>query len=381
MADHVRSELAWQESQGRTAQSIEQIVRDKQLAFGSSAIKAISQRTQRELLGVGPLQQYLDDPLVTDILINNYDDAWIDKGIGLERVESGLSSPAELRNLAVRLAAACGTRLDDSSPSVDGQLPDGTRLHAILHPLCASSAMISLRVLRTKALSMEQLIDSGTVHPHQARILENIIKTRKSFLVSGATGTGKTTLLSALLSLVPHTERILIIEESREIKPSHPHVVSLETKKENIEGKGLVDQSELLRNALRMRPDRVVVGECRGREIVDMLSALNTGHEGGCGTIHANSAQDVCERLHALGMLAGLPRETTSAQAGAAFDMVIHVKRQADSRFSSSRFIEEIAELTCVGQELRVAPIARWKNRQQLEVAPPYVEWLTALAR
>lgn len=372
-AEHVVDQVRKQLARANTSdlrdhkQRIEQIVKDQSLVFGSQSVEEMAQHAQQQILGVGALQKHLEDPKVTDILINDYNEGWLDRGNGLEPIETGLADSRDLRNLAVRLAAACGTRLDDSSPSIDGRLPDGTRLHAILHPLCESSAMISLRSLGSRALGTAQLINSGTIHPHMLAVLEHIVNKKKNFLVSGATGTGKTTLLSALLSLVERNERILIIEESREIRPNHPHVISLETKKENVEGKGRIDQSELLRNALRMRPDRIVVGECRGAEVMDMLSALNTGHRGGCGTIHANSAHDVVTRLHALGSLAGQSRDTVNQQAASAFDYVIHLERQPDPRFGSSRYIEEISEISLLGGQLVVRSVMRWTGRQRLE--------------
>jgi len=335
-------------AQGNAAPSnseIARVVESQHLAFGESAVAHLTRQISTEVLGSGPLQQFLDDPRVTDVLVNDVDDVWIDRGRGLQRVPVDVGGPVQLRALAVRLAAQCGTRLDDSSPSADGRLPDGTRLHALLHPVCESAAVISLRTSRSQTLSLNDLVRLGTIPPAWHDLLRRVVDARLNFLISGATGTGKTTLLSTLLSYVQPTERIVVVEESREIRPDHAHVVSLETKKPNIEGHGEVSQVELVRHTLRMRPDRVVVGECRGAEVRDMLSALNTGHDGGAGTIHANSARDVPARLEALGALAGMSREALTSQATSAFDLVIHVDRRVDELGEYRRRVAEISVL------------------------------------
>lgn len=342
--NEIRRVLA-HDSAAASSSEISRVVESHQLAIGSSAIAALTQRAHTEVSGTGPLQVYLDDPAVTDVLVNDYNDAWIDRGAGLERIPLNLGGPTQLRALAVRLASACGARLDDSSPQVDGRLPDGTRLHGLLHPVCESAATISLRTSRARALTLAELVETRTIPAAWHPLLAGIISARLNFLVSGATGTGKTTLLSTLLSLCDQRERIIIVEESREVRPNHPHVLSLETKRPNIEGRGELDQVALVRNTLRMRPDRVVVGECRGAEVRDMLIALNTGHEGGSGTIHANSAMDIPARLEALGALAGMSRPALAAQAASALDLVIHLRRTLDPSGFYRRFVSEIAVL------------------------------------
>ena len=289
--------------------------------------------------GAGALTPLLLDPDVTDVLVNG-GEVWVDKGSGLERVDLRAGGPIDARRLAQRLAAACGRRLDEACPFVDARLPDGTRLHAVLPPIATAGPYLSLRTVRHRALAMPELVGRGTVTAAGAEVLSAIVASRLSYLVSGGTGSGKTTLLASLLSLVPPTERIVIVEDSAELRPHHPHAVSLQGRTPNVEGAGAVSLRDLMRQALRMRPDRLVVGECRGAEVVDLLGALNTGHEGGAGTIHANSAGDVPVRLAALGLLSGVPAAALQAQMTAAIQLVIHMRRSA-----GGRVVEEIVVL------------------------------------
>jgi pilus assembly protein CpaF len=243
-----------------------------------------------------------------------------------------LGGADDVRALAVRLAAAGGQRLDDASPAVDARLPDGTRLHAVLPPVAGACALISLRVVRSRAFTVEQLVATRTLAPALVPVVRALVATRANLLISGATGSGKTTLLAALLSLVPHDERVVVVEEAGELAPEHPHVVRLLARHANVDGAGRVDLTDLVRHALRMRPDRIVLGECRGAEVREVLAALNTGHDGGCATVHANTAADVPARLEALAALAGMSREAVAAQAASAFDAVLHLRR-ADRRY------------------------------------------------
>lgn len=335
--------------------------------LGSDALDELVGVVRAEVFGAGPLQELLDDPTATDVLVNGPADVWVDRGSGLVRVGVDLGSDQDVRDLAVRLAAAGGQRLDDSSPTVDARLPDGTRLHAVLAPLCPAGAVISLRTLRAQAFTLDELADAQTVPPGWVPVLEAIVGARASYLVSGATGSGKTTLLASLLSLVPASERIITIEEARELVPSHPHVVPLTARRPNVEGTGGVDLADLVRTALRMRPDRIVLGECRGAEVRDVLTALNTGHAGGSATIHANTARDVPARLEALAALASMPAAALVAQAVSAFDAVLHLRRRSRRTDAgadpgdSRRYLEEIA---VVGRapdgSLEVAPALTW---------------------
>ena len=281
-----------------------------------------------------PLARLLDDPSVTDVLINGAH-AWAERGGGLARVDVGIHDEADARHAAIRLASACGARLDDASPIADGTLPGGVRLHAVLPPVSGSGTLISLRVLGTRRLGIADLEACGTLPGALGPLLRTLV-------VSGATGSGKTTLLSAALSLVPSSERIVCIEEVAEVAPAHPHCVHLVERKTNVEGRGAVTLSDLVRAAMRMRPDRLVLGECRGPEVRDVLTALNTGHDGGWATIHANGARDVPARLSALGALAAMGEEAVAAQAASALDAVLHMRRSP----CGHRWVSEVGVLT-----------------------------------
>ena len=295
--------------------------------FGHGAALAAEETTRSDVIGAGPLRAALEDPSVTDVLVNGQHGVWVDRGRGLERWAELVLGEREARALAVRLAAACGQRLDDACPVVDGRLPDGTRVHAVLPPVCADGTAISLRTLRRRALSVPELLERSTVGADGALLLRRLVASRANVLVSGATGVGKTTLLAAMLSLVPPDERIVCIEEAPELNPDHPHTVHLQVRRANVQGAGEVSLEHLVRAAVRMRPDRLVLGECRGAEVRDVLGALNTGHDGGWATVHANAAADVPARLTALGALAGMLPETVAAQAVSALDAVVHLRR------------------------------------------------------
>mgnify|MGYP003336676985 CR=1 FL=1 len=249
------------------------------------------------------------------------------------------SSDLAVRRLAQRLAAAGGRRLDDASLHVDVRLPGGTRLHAVLSPIARPGTLISLRVPARRTLALEDLVALGAVDPAGAELLEALVLARLALVVSGGTGSGKTTVLATLLGRVPPTERIVVVEDAAELDPQHPHVVALEARGANVEGAGALDLRILVRQALRMRPDRLVVGEVRGAEVVDLLAALNTGHEGGCGTLHANSAADVPARIEALALAAGLDRSAAHSQLASGIGAVVHLARTR----SGLRHVAEIA--------------------------------------
>ncbi len=273
---------------------------------GDRELLDVLRALQSEIVGAGPLEELLADPSVTDVLVNAPDAVWVDRGAGLERTAVRFPDDLAVRRLAQRLAAPSGRRLDDAQPWVDARLPDGVRLHAVLAPVAPGGTCLSLRVPRRQVFSLADLIAGGAMPADGAALLDRLVRSRAAFLVSGGTGTGKTTLLSALLTLVDAGDRLLLVEDAPELAPEHPHVVRLASRPANLEGAGAVTLRDLVRQALRMRPDRVVVGEVRGAEVVDLLAALNTGHEGGCGTVHANSAADVPARLEALAAVAGL---------------------------------------------------------------------------
>lgn len=297
--------------------------------YGDSIVLAVVAALRREALGAGPLDSLLSEPGITDILVNGPDEVYVDRGSGLERALIRTGDEPSIRRLATRLAAAAGRRLDDATPYVDVRLSDGTRFHAVLAPVSAPGTCLSLRVPSRKVFTLDDLVTAGALPPAGTTILRDLLEARLAFLISGGTGTGKTTLLNSLLSLVSPSERLVLVEDASELRPDHPHVVRLEARPPNVEGSGEISLRDLVRQALRMRPDRLVVGEVRGAEVIDLLNALNTGHEGGCGTVHANSATDVPSRLEALGALAGLTREAIHSQIASALHAVIHLARTA----------------------------------------------------
>lgn len=297
---------------------------------GDEAVLDMVEALELDAVGAGPLESLLRRPGVTDVLVNGADEVYLDDGEGLRRVSVRFPDDAAVRRLAQRLAAAAGRRLDDSAPFVDVRLRDGTRFHAVLAPLARPGTCLSLRVPTRRALTLDELAASGMADADTAQLLRDLVAAKVAFVVSGGTGSGKTTLLAALLSQVGAEQRIVVVEDAAELRPHHPHVVSLEARPANVEGVGEVTLRQLVRQALRMRPDRLVVGEVRGAEVVDMLAALNTGHEGGCGTIHANSAADVPARFEALGVAAGLDRMAVHAQLAAAVRVVVHLRRGPD---------------------------------------------------
>ncbi|RDV10183.1 secretion system protein E [Arthrobacter sp. RT-1] len=306
--------------------------------LGTAGSLAAAERISAELNGLGPLQELTRDPAATDIFVNAPDSVWVDRGRGIERTPVVFDSETQLRALACRLVAAGGRRLDDGSPCVDVRLAGGYRVHAVLPPVSTAGTLLSVRIRRERVFTMDELGTAGMFGPQLQAVLEKVVEHRLSFLISGATGSGKTTLLSTLLGLCSPEERLVLIEDASELNPVHPHVVSLESRHGNLEGGGEVDLGELVRQALRMRPDRLVVGECRGAEVRELLTAMNTGHSGGGGTIHANTATAVPARLTALGALAGLGPDAVRLQASSALDVVIHVERTRRGR-----------EVTCLG--------------------------------
>ncbi|WP_101786515.1 TadA family conjugal transfer-associated ATPase [Nonomuraea indica] len=318
-------------------------LRAERSVYGDAEILAVARALCADLIGAGPLEPLLAEPDVTDVLVNGPREVWVDDGRGLRRTSTAFTDDGAVRRLAQRLAAAAGRRLDDASPYVDARLAGGVRLHAVLPPIASGGTCVSLRLPPRRTFTLPDLVAAGTVPPPAVPVLTSLVARRRAFLVTGGTGTGKTTLLSALLSLADPGERLLLVEDSAELRPLHPHVVRLESRPANLEGAGGVGLRDLVRQALRMRPDRVVVGEVRGAEVVDLLAALNTGHEGGCGTLHANTAADVPPRLEALGCAAGLSREAVHSQLAAALDVVVHLARD---RRDGRRRVAEVCLLS-----------------------------------
>ncbi|MFK4837858.1 TadA family conjugal transfer-associated ATPase [Microbacterium sp. ZW T2_14] len=279
---------------------------------------------------LAPFATYLDDPDVTDVFVNGPAGLFVDRGAGVVAAREWRATEEEVRDLAVALIGAGGRHIDDASPCVDVRLEGGIRVHAVLPPIAPEGTLLSVRIPRLEVATLDDLQRSGMFDDHVRRRLDEAIAGRANLLVSGAAGAGKTTLLAALLAEAPPHERIVTIEDVAELRIAHPHHVRLEARQPNIEGSGGIGLARLVREALRMRPDRLVVGECRGDEVRELLSALNTGHDGGAGTVHANSLGDVPARLEALGALAGLDDRALARQAASAIGLVLHVERGRD---------------------------------------------------
>jgi len=362
----VRDRLA-REPGALTPQRVASALRAEGRPVGDATVLAVHELLSRDVLGAGPLEPLLRLPLVTDVLVNGPGQVLIDRGAGLEATDVVFRDDDAVRRLAQRLAAKGGRRLDDAAPYVDLRLADGTRFHAVLAPLARPGTALSLRVPRTRTFTLDELVAAGTVSPEGARLLTRIVRRRLAFLISGGTGSGKTTLLSTLLSLVDARQRLVLVEDASELRPDHPHVVGLEARPANIEGQGLVTVRDLVRQALRMRPDRLVVGEVRGGEVVDLLAALNTGHEGGCGTIHANSAVDVPARVEGLALAAGLGRDAVHSQFASAIDVVLHLARAPDGR----RHLAQVAvPVRDQGGLVTMASAARFSTTGMLHTGP-----------
>jgi pilus assembly protein CpaF len=351
LLDRVRARLAVDPAAPSRVRVAALVREETRGLLGDDDVLRIVREAIDELAGAGPLEALLREPGVTDVLVNGPDQVWIDRGGGLSRTNVRFADDDAVRRLAVRLAGQAGRRLDDAAPWVDVGLPDGTRLHAVLPPVSGSGTCLSLRVLRRSAHSLDDLEALGTLPGESGGLLRAVVAGRAAFLVTGGTGSGKTTLLSALLGEVDPAERIVVCEDAAELSPVHPHVVRLLTRPPNVEGVGQVSLRDLVRQALRMRPDRLVVGEVRGPEVTDLLAALNTGHDGGCGTLHANRPAEVPARLEALGVAAGLGRTAVHSQAAAALAVVVHLRRTP-----AGRRVDEIGVVLRSGDLIVVEP-------------------------
>ncbi|HEX5144589.1 MAG TPA: TadA family conjugal transfer-associated ATPase [Mycobacterium sp.] len=364
LIDRVRERLATETGPLRPDLVAQAIRAESGGVLGDTDVLANLRVLQTELTGLGALEPLLSVGGLTDILVTAPDGVWVDDGTALHRSAVRFADEAAVRRLAQRLALSAGRRLDDAQPWVDALLTDVgagrhmVRLHAILPPVAVAGTCISLRVLRPATQDLGALIAGGAIDPDAAVLLRGIVDARLSFLVSGGTGTGKTTLLSALLGAVPGSERIICVEDAAELAPPHPHLVTLAARSANVEGAGEVTVRQLVRQALRMRPDRIVVGEVRGAEVVDLLAALNTGHDGGAGTVHANSTAEVPARLEALGALGGLDRAALHAQLTAAVHVLLHVGRDRIGR----RRLCEIAVLSRPDETQTCRAVPAWRS-------------------
>lgn len=323
---------------------VEGLIADEKIPLSQHEIESLTVDIQHETFGLGPLEPLLADPDISDILVNRYNQVYIEKFGKLQKVDMQFRDDNHLLQIIDRIVSKVGRRVDESSPYVDARLPDGSRVNAIIHPLTLDGPVLSIRRFGVEPLKMSDVIAFNTLTPNMAKILEGCVKTRLNILISGGTGTGKTTLLNILSEFIPANERVITIEDSAELKLKQEHVVRLETRPPNIEGKGEVMQRDLVRNSLRMRPDRIIVGEVRGGEALDMLQAMNTGHDGSLSTIHSNSTRDAMARLETMVLMAGmeLPERAIREQMASAINIVIQLARLADG----SRKIVNLSEIT-----------------------------------
>ncbi len=323
---------------------VERLLTEETLAINDTERKCLVRDIQDEVLGLGPLELLMADPTISDILVNTYRQVYVERRGKLELTDVRFENDAHLIKIIDKIVSGIGRRVDESSPMVDARLPDGSRVNAIIPPLAVDGAILSIRRFAVVPLRMDDFLQSKSLTPEMATILEGLVKARVNLLISGGTGTGKTTLLNILSGYISPAERIITIEDAAELQMQQPHVVRLEIRPPNIEGKGEVTPRMLLRNSLRMRPDRIVVGEVRGAEVLDMLQAMNTGHDGSMTTIHANSPRDALTRLENMIGYAGisLPPKAMRQQISSALAVVIHVARLSDGK----RKLTSIQEIT-----------------------------------
>jgi pilus assembly protein CpaF len=323
------------------------LVDDEAGALDPETREVLTARIVRLATGLGPLEPLLADPSVDEVMVNGFADVWVERRGLLERASAAFASEAELMHAIERVLAPLGRRVDEASPMCDARLPDGSRVNVVVPPLAVDGACMTIRRFRPQGFALEDLVANGTLPAAVADFLAECVRARAAVLVSGGTGSGKTTTLNALSGAIPDGERIVTVEDAAELALRQEHVVRLEARPPNVEGRGEVTIRSLVRNALRMRPDRIVVGEVRGGEALDMLSALTTGHEGSLTTVHATSASEALRRIETLALMAGvgLPHDAIRDQVGAAIEMVVHQRRVPDGR----------REVACVAEVVRRA--------------------------
>ncbi|MDO9151920.1 MAG: CpaF family protein [Methylotenera sp.] len=329
---------------------VERLLTEEDVAINDAERISLVRDIQHEVLGLGPLETLMADSTISDILVNTYNQIYVERKGKLELTDVRFESEAHLLKIIDKIVSGVGRRVDESSPMVDARLPDGSRVNAIIPPLAVDGAILSIRRFAVTPLQMKDFIQYKSLTPEMAELLEGLVKSKVNILISGGTGTGKTTLLNVLSGYIPSNERIVTIEDAAELQLQQPHVVRLEVRPPNIEGKGEVTTRMLVRNSLRMRPDRIIVGEVRGAEVVDMLQAMNTGHEGSMATVHANTPRDALTRLENMMGMAGfnLPTKAMREQISSALTVVVHVSRLGDGK----RKVTSIKEITGMESEI-----------------------------
>ncbi|WP_295438857.1 CpaF family protein [uncultured Thiodictyon sp.] len=340
---------------------VERLLTAESLPYNIPTRQRIIKEIENEILGLGPLEGLLADPTISDILVNGADQIYLERRGKLELSNVRFDSERHLMTIIDRVVSRVGRRIDESSPMVDARLPDGSRVNVIIPPLALNGPVMSIRRFAVDRLTTGRMIELGTMTANIARVLDAVVRGRQNILISGGTGTGKTTLLNVLSGFIPADERVITIEDSAELQMQQPHVIRLETRPPNIEGRGEVTQRDLLRNSLRMRPDRIVLGEVRGAEALDMLQAMNTGHDGSLATIHANSARDGLTRIENMVAMSGinLPTRSLRAQIASALDLVVQLERHEDGRRRIVS-IQEIAGLE--GEVITMSEIFRFER-------------------
>jgi len=316
----------------RTEELVAEIANQRRVLLNEHEQRVLAHEIVDDMVALGPLEPLLNDDTVADILVNGPQKIFVERRGKLELTKLRFRNDAHVLHVAQRIASSIGRRVDESSPMLDARLADGSRVNAIIPPLSLKGPCISIRKFSRKVIDFSQFIKLGSISPHLARVLEIAARCRLNLIISGGTGSGKTTLLNALSGLIDHSERIITIEDAAELQLQQPHVVQLETRPSNIEGHGNINQRDLVRNALRMRPDRIIIGEVRGSEAFDMLQAMNTGHNGSMSTIHANAARDALARIENMVLMAnaGLPVRAIRGQITSAIDLIIHSERMRD---------------------------------------------------